>query len=307
MEQKSMTALVSAFARAYHSKNKTVKVFDDFLAEKVLGQEEMEQISFYMAQGIQFFNPGFSGTKDGALRWIVDNQLAPSPLGRAAFAEGSLQTAARIGAGQYIVIAAGYDTFACRQPNWANKLQIFELDHPATSSDKQARLTGVTAALPKNLHFVPLDLTRDNIAEKLSACAFFDKSCISFCSMLGLSYYLAKEDFLHIIKLLADVIPNGSSIVFDYPDEKSNTDQAGARAKKQAAMAARAGEKMLASYSYEEMELLLSDRSFLIYEHLTPSEITRQYFAAYNQANPKHIMTAFDNVNYCLAVKNSLD
>ncbi len=60
---------------------------------------------------------------------------------------------------------------------------------------------------------------------------------------------------------------------------------------------------MLASYSYKDMEKLLSARGLLIYEHLTPQDVTEQYFKAYNNANPSHPMTAFDNVNYCLAVR----
>lgn len=42
---------------------------------------------------------------------------------------------------------------------------------------------------------------------------------------------------------------------------------------------------------------------YLIYEHLEPQGITEQYFALYNEANPKNQMSAFDNTNYCLAVK----
>jgi hypothetical protein len=68
-------------------------------------------------------------------------------------------------------------------------------------------------------------------------------------------------------------------------------------------LASAANENMLASYSYIEMEKLLADCDFQIDEHLTPNEITEQYFQTYNQANPEHPMTAFDHVNYCLAVK----
>ncbi len=86
-----MTALVSAFSRAYHSIHNTEKVFDDYLAKDILTQSEYEQIASNMSKGIKFFNPSFEGTQDEALRWIVDNQLSPSPLGRAAFAERSLE------------------------------------------------------------------------------------------------------------------------------------------------------------------------------------------------------------------------
>ena len=68
-------------------------------------------------------------------------------------------------------------------------------------------------------------------------------------------------------------------------------------------MASSAGEAMLAQYSYKEIEKILSDNDILIYEHLEPKEITKQYFNEYNVANPEHLMTAFDNVNYCLGVK----
>lgn len=36
MESSSITALVSAFARAYHSKNNEVKIFNDSKAEKII-------------------------------------------------------------------------------------------------------------------------------------------------------------------------------------------------------------------------------------------------------------------------------
>lgn len=298
-----MTALVSAFSRAYHSIHNTEKVFDDYLAKDILTQSEYEQIASNMSKGIKFFNPSFEGTQDEALRWIVDNQLSPSPLGRAAFAERSLENAVRFGTEQYLIFAAGYDTFAYRQPEWASKIQIFELDHPIMSLDKQKRIRSIMAEKPSNLHYISADFTEDDWERNLIAYPVFDQSKISFCSLLGISYYLSKLDFAQIIDTVSNIVPKGSSIVFDYPDENAYTSKAGERAKKQMAMAGAANEKMLASYSYVELQQLLGDSNFLIYEHLTSSEITEQYFKKYNQSNPKHTITAFDNVNYCLAVK----
>ena len=89
---------------------------------------------------ISFFNPSFSGSKEEALKWITDQYLSPSPLGRAAFAETALETAVRIGAKQYLIFGAGYDSFAYRQPEWASHIQIFELDRFILLQDKQRRL-----------------------------------------------------------------------------------------------------------------------------------------------------------------------
>ncbi|GAA0596817.1 class I SAM-dependent methyltransferase [Virgibacillus siamensis] len=303
MEQKSMTALVSAFARAHHSKQKEIKIFDDYLAKEVLTRQEYNQIAGYMSKGIDFFNPSFDGTEDKALQWVVDNQLSPSPLGRAAFSEEMLENAVKIGAEQYLIFAAGYDTFAYRQPDWAENIEVFELDHPDMIADKQKRVHDIAEQRPANLHYVAVDFEKDYWQSRLFDCKAFDQNKNSFCSLLGISYYLSKENFSGVVQVLSKYIPKGSSVIFDYPDENTYTENAGERTKKQVAIAEAANEKMYASYSYLEMEKLLADNSFLIYEHLTPDEITERFFKKYNEAYPQHQMTAFDNVNYCLAVK----
>ena len=303
MEQKSMTALISAFSRAYHSRNNEVKIFNDSIAKQLLTDEEYGQISKSMSEGIGFFNPSFEGDQDEALRWIVDNQLSPSPLGRSAFAEKSLERAVNIGARQYLILGAGYDTFAYRQPSWAKTLEIFEIDHPATASEKQERLKKINLPTTQNVHYIKADFTKEAWQEPLLKNIVFDRNKISFCTLLGVSYYLSKQTFQKLVSVVSDFLPKGSSVLFDYPDENSYTEKAGDRAKKQVMLAGAAKENMLASYSYCEMEQLLAANGFLIYEHLTPLEMTEQYFEIYNRANPALKMTAFDNVNYCLAVK----
>ena len=55
MSMDNMTALVSAFARAYHYINNDAWVFADPYAEKMLTDEENASISQNMSQGISFF------------------------------------------------------------------------------------------------------------------------------------------------------------------------------------------------------------------------------------------------------------
>lgn len=52
--EKNLTALVSCFARAYHDKNYTYKIFRDEIASKILSEEEYDNIAKNMAQGIRF-------------------------------------------------------------------------------------------------------------------------------------------------------------------------------------------------------------------------------------------------------------
>ena len=49
---------------------------------------------------------------------------------RSRYMEDSLGEAVANGVGQYVLLGAGMDTFAYRQPSWAARLRIFEIDRP---------------------------------------------------------------------------------------------------------------------------------------------------------------------------------
>ena len=55
--EKNMKALVSLFERAYHKKNKDIKIFDDLLSTKLITEKEYEMIGLNMSQGISFLIP----------------------------------------------------------------------------------------------------------------------------------------------------------------------------------------------------------------------------------------------------------
>jgi hypothetical protein len=64
---------------------------------------------------------------------------------------------------------------------------------------------------------------------------------------------------------------------------------------------------MKAKYTYDEMESLLSEAGFVIYEHMNADEATKDFFREYNNINTEHVMSAPEGVGYCLAVKKQLD
>ena len=137
----NMTALVSCFARAYHNKYSERPVFADSVAEQILTAEEYSAISRNMTQGIGYFAPGFLGTQEEALRFIVNHQLAPSVLARSAFCERAIDNAARLlGCRQVVIYACGYDTFSLRTHN--QSLTVYELDRPEMIADRWKRIAG---------------------------------------------------------------------------------------------------------------------------------------------------------------------
>lgn len=293
--EKNMTALVSCFARGYHYKNNKYWIFKDNLADQILTKEEYEKIANSMVKGIKFFNPNFEGSEEEALRWIVDNQLSPSVLGRSIFCEKSLFEAMKIGCKQYLIFAAGYDTFAYRYH--LNNLEIFEIDKKDMLEDKIRRLENIKIDYSK-VNFLECDFTNKNWINNIIN-SNYKKDLISFSSLLGISYYLEKEEFKKMLKDISCLICNGSSIVFDYPTYEDSKET-----KINEKLASGANEKMKAKYSYQEIENILEENDLLIYEHLNNEEMTKTYFAKYNLLNPNNKIIAPKGVNYCLAIKN---
>ena len=214
----NMTALVSAFARAYHYINNDTWVFSDPFAEKMLTDEEYTAISQNMSQGISFFAPEFHGTPEEALRYIVDHQLAPSVLARSAFCERAIGNAVRIGCGQVVLYACGYDAFSLR--NQHKELKIYELDRPEMIEDKLRRIKQTGTRPSCRVEYIGCDLSQPSWKEELFNRGF-DCNEPSFGSLLGISYYLSKEEWGCLMGAISSAACEGSAICFDYPLTKA--------------------------------------------------------------------------------------
>ena len=294
----SMTALISSFGRAYHSENDEPKIFNDTIARQLMTDEEYKQIAGYMLGGIDFFAPEKKpelSDPEEALKWIVQTQLAPTPLARMRYCEDMLANAVRMGVKQYVILGAGMDTFAYRNPEMLSKIHVFEVDHPETQQLKKQKIEIAGLSKPANLHYVPMDFTKDNLADKLQKAGFQFQNR-TFFSWLGVTYYLSKEQNQTILKNISSMVPKGSSIVFDYADNNLFQSKV-KRVQNMVSMAQASGEPMKSCYNYHELEKALEEAGMLIYEHLSTSEIEERFFKGRND-----YLHAFEHIAYTLAV-----
>jgi methyltransferase (TIGR00027 family) len=295
--QNSMTALISSFGRSYHNENDNPVIFRDSVARRLMTDDEYKQISGYMAGGLSFFAPEkveeLSDPAE-ALRYVVQTQIAPTPLARARYCEDTLENLVKFGTVQYVILGAGMDTYAYRT---GSGILIFEVDHPGTQDFKKQKLADAGITVPDNLRYVPTDFTKDNLAVALTN-AGFDRSVSCFFSLLGVSYYLPKEHLKGLLTELAALVPQGSSIVFDYADENLFTSDV-KRVQNMVGMAQASGEPMKSCFNYAELEKLFEKAGWVIYEHLSPAEIENRYFTGRND-----YLHAFEHINCVLAVVN---
>ena len=196
---------------------------------------------------------------------------------RSRYTEDCLAESLVRGVSQYVILGAGLDTFAYRQPAWGNALRIYEVDHPASQEWKRERLEGAKVRIPGNLIFAPIDFETPSLRDGL-ATAGFDSHTPSFFSLLGVSQYLPAEALESIFGLV-QALPKGTELVFEFivPDDLMPADEAsvfGAIA----SFAADRGEPWLTRLRPEELKSRLTALGFSQVYHLSPQAANERYF-----------------------------
>jgi methyltransferase (TIGR00027 family) len=258
----SATAQRVAIRRAAHLLLDDPKVFDDPVALRVIGRES--------ALALQADPRKFETTP-------LSPYLRAFVAARSRYAEDELALGVRRGVCQYVILGAGLDTFAYRNPYPQGVLHVFEVDHPTTQTWKRARLEEVGITLPGDLTFAPVDFETETVAEGLLG-AGYDSGKRTFFSWLGVAEYLTTEAVMATLRFIASA-PAGSGVVFDYmlspslltPAQRSRFDALAQRV-------ALAGEPWQSFFDPTLLTRDLQAMGFGYVEDSGPEEINATYF-----------------------------
>lgn len=138
-------------------------------------------------------------------------------VARSRYAEDLLAQAVARGLTQYVLLGAGLDTFAHRNPY--PHLRVFEVDHPSTQLWKRDLLCASNLPSPARLAYAPVDFERQSLATQLRA-AGFDPTAPSLFAWLGVVPYLTIEAFRATLAFIA-AQPHGSGVIFDYSQPRA--------------------------------------------------------------------------------------
>ncbi len=263
----SLTARRVAIRRAAHQSLDAPRVFEDAVAARLLDHDDDGRLRDEIQAGAEA--PGRT------LRAFV--------AVRSRFAEDRLAEAVARGVGQYVVLGAGLDTFAYRNPFPADRLRVFEVDFPSTQAWKRARLAEAGIAVPDALTFAPVDFETGTLAGGLAE-AGFARDAPAFFSWLGVVPYLTADTVMDTLAYVA-ARPPASAIVFDYGVPPTTVD-----ARTQAAfqmLASRvemAGEPFRTFFEPSALAANLARLGFGRVEDLGPGEINARYFSGRGDA-----------------------
>jgi methyltransferase (TIGR00027 family) len=253
----SATAQGAALLRAAHQLLDDPKVFVDPLAVKMLGAEAALALSL------------------DPQRFARSRSLRAFVALRSRYAEDRLGASVARGIEQYVVLGAGLDTFAYRNPY--PRLNVFEVDHPATQVWKQKRLEQAGIATPDSLTFVPVDFEIQTLADRLRASGMREDEP-AFFSLLGVAVYITKPALMDTLRFVASSAP-GSEIVFCYsvPSGMLSETQREARAAAAERVAA-IGEPWISYYEPAALTAELEELGFSELRDLGSAEANERYF-----------------------------
>src|SRR5437764_5030497 len=147
--QPSQTAQTVAAYRAIHQKLEGGAIFKDPFAIRILDHKTAARLDEIAANSLP------------RLRLYV--------AARSRFSEDTMANCIASGTRQVVVLGAGLDTFALRNPYADLGVRVFEVDYPATQVWKRDQLRAAGLAEPPSLVFAPVDFERESLAEGLTS------------------------------------------------------------------------------------------------------------------------------------------
>ncbi len=236
-------------------------MFEDPLAVRILGREYAEEVKRTPDSSKRPFSAG----------------LRAFMVGRARLAEDTLAKGVHeLGVRQYLVLGAGLDTFACRNPY--ESVRVFEVDHPATQVWKMGMLKEAGIVPPSSAEFVAVDFEKDSLRARLKASGF-DFAVPTVTAWLGVVPYLTREAFRATMRILSR-LREGSAVVFDYsqPAEVLSMVER-MMLESMSARVAMAGEPFQLFFTPSQLAEELEWLGMRVVEDLDGAAMTERYFA----------------------------
>jgi methyltransferase (TIGR00027 family) len=218
------------------------KLLDDPVATTLLGPDACERIQANAA----------------AYRTPTAESLRAHVVLRSRFAEDRLAEAVSRGITQYILLGAGLETFAFRQPPWAQSLRILEVDHLQTQRLKRQLMDAANLPTPENVSYLAVDFEHESLQEGLFRHdVVLDEP--TFFSWLGITMYLREPAIDGALRFVAG-FPSGSEIVLTFAPSSDETAEA-------------------TVFTAAAMEIKLRRAGFSGVDFLSPKESEIRYFS----------------------------
>lgn len=283
----SRTALGVALMRAEHTRRDPEPVIVDAWADRLVPDDARATYRRIALAGMdeadraQALSPASSGSEDLLARHFRGQPLYGNILLRQRWAEDALAAAVAEGTRQYVIIGAGFDSFALRRPAWARDLDIIEIDHPATQGLKVQQMARAGVAAPEGWRLVAADLSREDLASALTRSSYRVGEP-AFFAWLGVTVYLTREANLTTMASVAAISAPTSRLAFTYADQAMFERRGGAAAegdtlRRSSEIVARLGEPFVSGFHPADLAGDLASVGLDLIEDLAGPQLAARY------------------------------
>ncbi len=260
------TAEGALLGRAAHALHDEAPILDDTWALRLLTPESraLARDPDYVARSIE--REGFDARPVFALN-----------VGGLRYAEDEVERCVGDGVDQYLILGAGFDTFALRRSDLRDRLRVYEVDHPDVQALKRERI-GQSGASPEALPtFVPVDFESTGLRDGLAATDFDTERRCAVSWMNTIPYLTESATEATLRELLAIMAP-GSRLVLNYACIVPFSAEQIAYMQTLHGRVTRSGEPMRSRWEPPAFVALLEGLGFALLEHASEQDLCDRYF-----------------------------
>jgi methyltransferase (TIGR00027 family) len=265
--------------RGRHTRRDPRPLIDDSWGERLVPETARAQV---LERALAEAEAAQLGTGGASPEDVVDDYLRRVPaysnvVLRSRYTEDALAAAVSSGIRQYVVLGAGFDSFFLRRPAFAQDVEVYEIDHPATQDLKLLRMKACGVASPRATHFIAADLGKEELRSALARSTFrYDVP--AFVSWLGVTMYLPREANMATLRAIAHSAAPGSELVFTYVDERVLDGRLRSDAyRKLASTVASLNEPFVSGFDPSSLREELAAIGLELIEDLTGPQLVRRY------------------------------
>lgn len=199
-------------------------------------------------------------------------------MGALRYAEDEVERCVDGGIDQYVVLGAGFDTFALRRDDLADRLRVFEVDFPDVQALKRRRIEAAGRAPAQIPTFVPVDFESTKVSDALPS-AGFDPTRRSVWSWMNTIPYVSVEATEATLADVRTLMTPGSRLCLNYQGKVRLTPAQADYLGRIGMTTREGGEPWVSSWLPERFEEVVAERGFNLVEHATEADLNERYYA----------------------------
>ena len=199
-------------------------------------------------------------------------------VGSLRYAEDEVERCVREGIDQYVVLGAGFDTFALRREDLADRLRVFEVDFPDVQDLKRRRIEAADARPAQVPTFVPVDFETTCLSDALPPSGF-DATRPSVWSWMNTIPYVSVEGTEATLAEVRKMMSPGSRLTLNYQPDIPLTPPQAEYLGKIGTTTREGGEPWVSKWRPERFEEVVAERGFRVIDHSTEDDLNARYYA----------------------------